>query len=208
MDKWAKIFKILSGQLLLLLFFSAVINAQDLVNIFARGEKAFSEGKYLVAEKLFDQVLEKDSDNYKVLRAQADTKVKLKKFKEAEDLLNKILTMPESKGRTILLFTKGENKGRKAELVDETVMAMDESGKVDADISQFVKEDALGPVHHFRVFIMSTGKMELLPKSRYRIKYHGIPTATRELVTALKAKVQKMAISTSQNLHSLHGPCL
>ena len=198
MDKWAKFFKILSGQLLLLLFFSAVIHAQDLVNIFARGEKAFSEGKYLVAEKLFDQVLKKDSDNYKVLRAQADTKVELKKFKEAEDLLNKILTMPESKGRTILLFAKDENKGREAELVDETVMAMDESGEVDADISQFVKEDALGPVPHFRVFIMSTGKMELLPKSRYRIEYHGIPTATRELVTALKAKVQKMAISTSQ----------
>ena len=64
MDKWTKFFKILSVQFLLLLFFSAVINAQDLVNIFARGEKAFSEGKYLVAEKLFDQVLEKDSDNY------------------------------------------------------------------------------------------------------------------------------------------------
>ena len=198
MDKWAKIFEMLSGQFLFLLFFSAVIYAQDLVNIFARGEKAFSEGRYLVAEKLFDQVLKKDPDNYKVLRAQADTKVELKKFKEAEDLLNKILDMPESKGRTIMIFAKGETKGRKAELVDETVMAMDESGEVDADISQFVKEDALGPVPHFRVFIMSTGKMELLPKSRYRIKYHGIPTATRELVTALKAKVQKMAISTNQ----------
>ena len=63
MDKWAKIFKILSGQLLLLLFFSAVIHAQDLVSIFAMGEKAFSEGKYLEAERLFDQVLRKESDN-------------------------------------------------------------------------------------------------------------------------------------------------
>ena len=124
MDKLAKKFKILLGQLLLLLFFSPVIYAQDLVEIFLRGEKAFSEGKYLLAAKLFDQVLEKDSDNYKVLRAQADTKVKLKKLKEAEDLLNRILDMPESKGRTILIFAKGETNGRKAELVDETVMAL------------------------------------------------------------------------------------
>ena len=51
MDKWTKFFKNLSGQFLLLLFFSAVINAQDLVNIFARSEKAVSEAKYLVAEK-------------------------------------------------------------------------------------------------------------------------------------------------------------
>lgn len=185
-------------QLVLLLFSSMVLHAQDIGDIFAGGERAFSQGKYLIAEKNFARVLEKDSDNYKVLRAQADTKIKLKKFQEAEDLLNRILAMPESKGRNIMVFLKGETKGRKAELVDETVMAIDESGEVDADISQFVKDDAIGPVPHFRVFIMSSGKMELLPKSRYRIKYHGIPTATRELVTALKAEVQKMAISTSQ----------
>ncbi len=193
-----KLTEILMVQLVILLFSSVALHAQDLTEIFAIGEKAFSQGKYLIAEKNFGQVLKKDPDNFKVLRAQADTKIKLKKFQEAEDLLNKILAMPESRGRNIVVFKKGEPEGRKAELVDETVMAIDESGEVDADISQFVKEDALGPVPHFRVFIMSTGKMELLPKSRYRIKYHGIPTATRELVTRLKAKVQKMAISTNR----------
>ena len=74
-------------------------------------------------------------------------------------------------------------------------LSSDELSEIDEDISQFIKQDAMGPVPHFRVFIMSSGKMELLPKSRYRIKYHGIPTATREQVTALKATVQKMAIS-------------
>ena len=198
MDKLIKIIKKLMIQFAFLLFSSVTLHAQDLTKIFANGKAAFAQGKYHVAEKFFGQVLGKDSDNYKVLRAQADTKIKLKKFQEAEDLLNRILAMPESKGRNIMVFLKGKTEGRKAELVDENVMAIDESGEVDDDISQFVKDDAIGPVPHFRVFIMSTGKMELLSKSRYRIKYQGIPTATRELVTALKATVQKMAISTNQ----------
>ncbi|MEK9628729.1 MAG: SUMF1/EgtB/PvdO family nonheme iron enzyme [Nitrospinota bacterium] len=198
MDLLNKKIKLFVFLFLILLFSSVPLYAQDMTKVFARGEKAFSEGKYLEAESKFAQVLEKDSDNFKVLRAQADTKIKLKKFNEAEELLDRILAMPESRGRNILVFAKGKTEGRKAELVDETVMAMDDSGEVDDDISQFVKQDALGPVPHFRVFIMSTGKMELLPKSRYRIKYHGIPTATRELVSALKAEVQKMAISTNQ----------
>ena len=198
-----KLITVSIAQLLILLFSSVVLHAQDIDKIFANGEKAFASGKYQEAETSFRQVLEKDPDNYKVLRAQADTKIKLEKFQEAEMLLDKILAMPESRGRTVLVFAKGDSKGRKAELVDETVMVLDESGYVDADhvdedISQFVKDDAIGPVPHFRVFIMSSGKMELLLKSRYRIQYHGIPTATREQVTALKAVVRKMTISSQQ----------
>ncbi|MBT5471795.1 MAG: SUMF1/EgtB/PvdO family nonheme iron enzyme [Nitrospina sp.] len=190
--------KIFALQLFLILFLPAVLYAQDLNEVFAIGEKNFASGKYLEAEKYFSEVLEKDPDNYKVLRAQADTKIKLKKFKEAEELLNRILAMPESRGRNILVFEKGSAEGRKAELVDETVMVLDESSEVDEDISQFVKDDAIGPVPHFRVYILSSGKMELLLKSKYKIKYHGIPTATRELVSALKSSVQKMAISMNQ----------
>ena len=198
-----KIFTAFIAQFLILLCSSAALHAQDIDKIFTKGEKAFASGKYQEAEKSFGQVLEKDRDNYKVLRAQANTKIKLGKFQEAETLLDKILAMPESRGRNVLVFEKGSSKGRKAELVDETVMILDDLGYVDADhvdedISEFVKEDAVEPVPHFRVYIMSSGKMELLPKSRHRIQYHGIPTATREQVTALKAEVQKMTISKQQ----------
>ena len=198
-----KIFTAFIAQFLILLCSSGALHAQDIDKIFTKGEKAFASGKYQEAEKSFGQVLENDRDNYKVLRAQANTKIKLKKFQEAETLLDKILAMPESRGRNVLVFEKGSSKGRKAELVDETVMILDDLGYVDADhvdedISEFVKEDAVEPVPHFRVYIMSSGKMELLPKSRHRIQYHGIPTATREQVTALKAEVQKMTISKQQ----------
>ena len=148
MDKLIEIIKKLMIQFVFLLFSSVALHAQDLTKIFASGKAAFAQGKYHVAEEFFGQVLGKDSDNYKVLRAQADTKIKLKKFQEAEDLLNRILAMPESKGRNIMVFLKGKTEGRKAELVDENVMAIDESGEVDDDISQFVKDDAIGPVSY------------------------------------------------------------
>ena len=198
-----KIFTASIAHFLILLCSSAALHAQNIDKIFTKGEKAFASGEYQEAEKSFGQILEKDPDNYKLLRAQANTKIKLEKFQEAETLLDKILAMPESRGRNVLVFEKGSSKGRKAELVDETVMILDDLGYVDADhvdedISEFVKEDAVEPVPHFRVYIMSSGKMELLPKSKHRIQYHGIPTATREQVTALKAEVQKMTISTQQ----------
>ena len=212
MNKFTKIFRNFIVQFLIIFFLQTALHAQDIDKILANGEAAFVQGKYLIAEKAFKEVLEKSPDNYKVLRKQADTKIKLKKFKEAEGLLNRILAMPESRGRNILVFEKTSSEGRKAELVDETVMAVDESSEIDEDISQFIKQDAMGPVPHFRVFIMSSGKMELLPKSRYRIKYHGIPTATREQVTALKATVQKMAISMNnekpiEEMVSIKGSC-
>ena len=112
MDGLIEIIKKLMVQFVFLLFSSVALHAQDLTKIFASGKAAFAQGKYHVAEKFFGQVLGKDSDNYKVLRAQANTKIKLKKFQEAEDLLNRILAMPASKGRNIMVFLKGETEGR------------------------------------------------------------------------------------------------
>ena len=48
MEKWAKN---LIVQLVFLLFSSANLHAQDIAEIFAKGEEAFSQGKYLLAEK-------------------------------------------------------------------------------------------------------------------------------------------------------------
>ena len=79
MEKLSISFKIITLQLLFIFFFQTSLYAQDIDEILANGEAAFSQGKYLIAEKNFKKVLEKDPDNYKVLRAQADTKIQLKK---------------------------------------------------------------------------------------------------------------------------------
>ena len=162
----------------------------------AEGEKAFLLGNYEEAENIFRAVLERDPDNFIILKAQANTKIKLEKFKEAEQILDKILAMPVSTGRNVRVFVDGSLEGIEAELVDENVMAIDESKKEDDDFSKFIKKEAEGPVPHYRVFVKNTGKMKIFPKSRTRIQYFGIPAATRDKIEVLKSDVMKKAISS------------
>ena len=91
------------------------------------GQKAFSEGKYKEAEKFFSQVVAQAPDDHKALRALAETKIKLKKFQEAETLIDRILKMPVVKGRNVRVYVEGDPNPHEAELVDETVMVVDES---------------------------------------------------------------------------------
>ena len=84
-----------------------------------------------------------------------------------------------------------------AELVDETVMIIDRSAQHENDeFSKFLKDGAIEPVPHYRVYFKKTGKMKLLPKSKNRIKYFGIPAATREKIMVLKSQVKKKLISS------------
>jgi len=160
------------------------------------GEKAFLVGEYGEAEKIFRSALEREPDNYILLKAQANTKIKLKKYIEAEKLLDKILSMPLATGRDIFVHT--EDGLLEAELVDENVMALDTSVKSDDAFSKFLKKDYEGPVPHYRVFLKKTGKMKIFRKSKTQIQYSGIPAATREKVEALRIDVMKKIISTSQ----------
>jgi formylglycine-generating enzyme len=162
----------------------------------ADGEKAFLLGEFGEAEKIFSSALEIDPNNYILLKAQANTKMKLKKFIEAEKLLDKILSMPLATGRDILVHT--EDSLLEAELVDETVMAIDKSVISDDAFSKFLKKDHEGPVPHYRVFLKKTGKMKIFRKSRTHIQYSGIPAATREKVETLRVDVMKKIISANQ----------
>ena len=170
--------------------------AQENLGSMADGEKAFLLGEYKEAEKIYGSALEIDPNNYILLKAQANTKIKLKKFVEAEKLLDKILSMPLATGRDILIHT--EDGLLEAELVDETVMALDTSVKSDDAFSKFLKKDHEGPVPHYRVFLKKTGKMKIFRKSQTRIQYSGIPAATREKVETLRVEVMKKIISADQ----------
>ena len=173
-----------------------LVLAQENLGSMADGEKAFLLGEYGEAEKIYGSALEIDPDNYILLKAQANTKIKLKKFIEAEKLLDKILSMPLATGRDILIHT--EDGLLEAELVDETVMALDKLVKSDDAFSKFLKKDHEGPVPHYRVFLKKTGKMKIFRKSQTRIQYTGIPAATREKVETLRVEVMKKIISADQ----------
>lgn len=184
--------------LALLLTMANLVLAKENSNAQAEGEKAYLLGEYDKAEVLFGSILEKDPENYIVLRAQANTKIKLKKFVEAEKLLDQILAMPVATGRNVLVYVDKDANPLEAELVDENVMVMEESFDDGGVTSQYIKKEEPGLVPHYRVFLMKSGKMKLFSKSRTRIKYSGIPFATREQVLTLKAEVRREIISAGQ----------
>ena len=180
-----------------LMAISPGIAQADDVDLLQSGEKAFSAGKYQEAEQFFSQAVAKAPNDHKVLRALAETKMKLEKFQEAETLIDRILKMPVVKGRNVLVFIEGDPNPHEAELVDETVMIIDKSADEKEEESQsFIRGDVGKEVPHFRVYMMKTGKMKLLPKNKTRVQYKGIPTATHDLALTLKAQIQKSLIST------------
>jgi sulfatase modifying factor 1 len=180
----------------LITFLAGVALASE-ADLFQSGQKAYSEGKYKEAEKFFGQLVAKAPDDHNALRALAETKIKLNKYHEAETLIDRILKMPVVKGRNVLVYIEGDPNPHEAELVDETVMIVDESAAPVKEESQsFIRGDVSKQIPHYRVYMMKTGKMELLPKSKTRIQYKGIPTTTRDQALALKAEVQKNLIST------------
>jgi tetratricopeptide (TPR) repeat protein len=140
----------------LVILMTGLVSAEEIFGALEDGEKAFLLGEYDKAEKIYSAFLEKEPDNFILLRAQANTKIKLKKFIEAERLLNRILSMPSSTGRDIRVHAEADVL--EAELVDETVMAVDASEKSDDAFSQFLKKDHEGPVPHYRVFLKKTGR--------------------------------------------------
>ena len=183
-----------------LLFFSLIFNssqASETSRLMKLGNKALVTGQYKVAEGFFEKVLEVESGNFLATRNLATVKIKLNKLNEALSLLNDLLKLPVAKGRDILVYMDEDTKPHSAELVDETVMIIDKSARQENDeFSKFVKGDPAEPVPHYRVYFKKTGKMKLLPKSKNRIKYFGIPAATREKIMVLKSQVKKKLISS------------
>ena len=182
------------------LFFFLIFNssqASETSRLMKLGNKALVTGEYKVAEGFFEKVLGVQPGNYLATRELAGVKIKLNKLNEALSLLNDLLKLPVAKGRDILVYMEGDPNPLNAELVDETVMIIDKSAQQENDeFSKFVKGDPAEPVPHYRVYFKKTGKMKLLPKSKNRIKYFGIPAATREKIMVLKSQVKKKLISS------------
>ena len=181
------------------LFFSNIVilsKANEDSDLMELGNHALAAGKYEAAEDFFEKVLEVQPGNYLATRELAEVKIKLNKLNEALSLLNDLLKLPVAKGRDILVYMDGDPNPLSAELVDETVMVIDKFAQQDNnDFGKFLKSGLAESVPHYRVYFKKTGKMKLLPKSKNRIKYFGIPAATREKIMVLKSQVKKNLIS-------------
>jgi len=153
----------------------------------ASGDLALEKKEYSVAEKLFSQALETDPENFRVMKSLAETKIGLKKYQEANDMIDRLLAMKVSNGRQVLVTLEGETEAREAELVDETVI-LEEADK--NNMRNYLSPASAEPVAHYRFFFLKTGMMELVPKHRATFKYIGVPRQDRVYVQEMQSDVK------------------
>ncbi len=164
-------------------------------NLISQGEQARAKGKMIVAEKLFAQAAAANPQGYRAMKALAEIKFELGKLKEANDLIERLLTLQVTGGRLVLVYLKDEKEPISGELVDETVVKMEIS---EEDSGPYMKNPMFMPVEYYRIFLSKDGKVKIFPKSQVRIKYVGIPRIIRERVVELREKVKKKMIASIQ----------
>jgi len=162
------------------------------INLISQGDRALGQDNLTEAVRIFTKAAEINPEGYRALKALAEIKVKQEKYKEANDLIEKILTLEVTGGRKVLVFFEGEPEPLQAELVDETVIKY---GVAKSSRKKFFKPRPGEPVEHYRLFFLKTGKVELIPKNQVRVKYVGIPRIIRERVEEVHEKVKKKLIA-------------
>ena len=185
------VFRIFSFLMLVCLFLPQSLWAEENPWI-AKGDQAVMDEKYVEAESHYLKALESDPESPRVLRALADVKFALKKYKEAKVVIDKVLAMPVANGRDVLVFFKGDSQGQDAELVDELVISPQRTSN---NMRNYLDTKSDKPIPHYRLFFKKKGKMELVPQSVVTLKYKGVLRLEYEHVTELNREVNKHLIA-------------
>jgi len=143
-----------------------------LSEMIAEADNAYESGNKAQAETLYTSVLEKDPGNYRVIGNLAEIKIGKGELKEAKELLGKILKMKVTNRRDVLVYMRGEDKPREAEVVDETVILGSDGKNNMRNYLEPVNENA---VPHFRLYFKDTGKVKLVSKAQAQIRYNSVP---------------------------------
>ena len=171
----------------------------DLNDLIQQGDSALKTGNIKIAEKAFAKALELDPENYLLLKSLGEIKFEKGQYAEAEKLVTRMLDMPITEGRNVLVHLRGESEPSEAEMVDETVMMVpvDAGAAKNGDFEKFLKDSLNAPMPHYRLFFKKAGKIKLVLKRNVRIQYVGIPPRTHEKMVILLAKIKKQIIATS-----------
>lgn len=166
-------------------------NSQDLIS---EGDQALAQGDLDSAEKIFEKAVKLNPEGYRAMKALAEIKSDLKKYEEANALIERILDLKVTGGRKVLVYRDDGTDPKKGELVDEKVVKMGVSQAAD---SKFLKTPGMVAIEYYRIFLVDSGKVELLPKSQTQIRYFGIPRIIRERVVELHEMVKKKLIASA-----------
>ena len=165
----------------------------DLIELIQQGDNALKVGNVKTAETAFAKALELDPENYRLLKSLGEIKFETGQYAEAEKLVTRMLDLPITKGRDVLVHLKGESEPLEAELVDATVMMIpvDAGAAENSDFEKFLKDSLNAPMPHYRLFFKKAGKIKLVLKRNVRIQYVGIPPRTHEKMVILLTKIKK-----------------
>ena len=171
----------------------------DLIELIHQGDNALKTGNMKAAETAFAKALELDPKNYRLLKSLGEIKFKTGQYAEAEKLVTRMLDMPITRGRNVLVHLKGGSEPLEAELVDETVMMLpvDAGAAGNGNAGKFLKGPVNNPIPHYRLFFKKSGKIKLVPKRNARIQYLGVPPRVHEKMVILLAEIRKQIIATS-----------
>ncbi len=185
---------------------ASIVEADDWAR---KGKFAMQSKKYVDAETYFSKALESDPENPHLLYSLAQVKVHLNKISEAKPLLDKVLAMPESNGRDVIVFYKGQTEGEEAELVDQIVLPPQRTNN---NMRNYVDVRGNEPIPQYRLFFKKKGQMELVPQTAVRLQYKGVLGRVYADVKTLSDYVNKQLIAKaganeSIEMASLPGGC-
>ncbi|MBI4384089.1 MAG: SUMF1/EgtB/PvdO family nonheme iron enzyme [Nitrospinae bacterium] len=182
----------------------------DVAQLLESGEAAVAKKDFGAAEESFGKALAEEPDSLKAMQFLAEIKAKLEKYEEANQLIEKILALPVSSGRNVLVYLEGETEPREAEIVDENVLAPPQPR---TNMKNYVEPVSREPVSQYRIFFKKSGQIELVPKSQARIKYLGVPRMIHLRMSELQMEVKKRLIAVgpaskgSEDMVEIKGGC-
>lgn len=163
----------------------------DVTGLAEQAEAALKAKDLQGAEELFKKALEQEPDNMKSLQSLIEIKIALKKYNEADQILSRVMAIPVSSGRNVLVTLSGAPEPLEAEVVDENVFAP-VPGK--SNTQNYVENPEQEPVPQYRLFFKKTGEVKLIPKTEAKIKYMGVPLPFHEKMGALQTEVKRKLV--------------
>ncbi len=159
------------------------------------GDAKLSQGEIQAAEKHYATALGMDPENWRVMRSLAEVKFQLKKYKETQKLVDRLLAKEVIKRNTVMVTVEGDPEPFEAEIVDERVVTPD-SGINNMEKAE--DGDVSKPVNYYRLFNLKTGQMLLVPHKSTKIQYQKVPGRVYAYVQELHAKVENILISKTR----------
>ena len=111
--------KFLRCSIISLLFFPVSVFA-GVQEETSKGDIAFKSGKMEEAEANYSSALKMDPGSWRIMRGLAETKFRLKKYRETKDLVDRIRAMKVIKRNIVVVTLSDSSETFEAEIVDET----------------------------------------------------------------------------------------